>query len=951
MTIFLMIIHKMFNNRWIVGSLLLGLVITVALVSTIPSYTTGVLQNMMIKGFEEYQLKNDKFPGTFYQYVSFGNLEELDQAHDNLKKIETYTEQQLTENIGLPVISRMTNLTTKGLVGTRADGLSKNQSNIKMNSLSHIEEYIELIDGDYPHDEIVDGVYETLLSESALLNLSESLDVVLGKTIKVGIPSKEEYIYLKPVGVFKQKNASDPYWALPFHMLNDSFIISDQLFRSDFMGGKFSWISSAKFYTTFDYYQLKANDVTNLYNAREKLERYIIYVTDNDFSTQFPLLETLGQYFQLEKQFKLLMWFLNIPVLILLGFYLLMISRLIIDRQKTEIAVIRSRGSSKFQVLLIYLLEVIFLGAIALAIGPFLGLALSKILGASNGFIEFVHRQALPIYMTQEVMMYSLWTVLICIIMVMVPVYISTSQNIISHKQKTARATKTSLWHKFFVDFLLLMVAWYGWNSFQRRHEELLSLQDDASLMPVDPLLFFVPALFVIGIGLFLLRIYPWLIKIISWLGKKIWSPSIYITLVQVGRASKQYQFLMIFLIMTIAIGIYSASAARTINMNLEEQLRYINGADVVLKTRWESNAPRPTFDNFVETQTSDSEEKPIEVLYSEPPFNHFFDLPGVQHAAKVFTKKDVQITGNRNSAENVQLMGIEPKEFGQTAWFGRILLSRHWNEYLNLLAKEPSSVLLSKSAAKQMGVKPGDYITMSWHGAEKAQFVVFALIDYWPTWDPHSSEEEPLLVVANLPYIQTAIGMEPYHVWLNLKEGASSEELYNAIFYEEKIPVTQYDDVNMNVVTMKNSAFILGINGSLTLGFLISMFITFCGFLIYWILTIGSRILQYGVFRAMGISLRQLFGMLAWEQLLTSGMAIFLGIMIGGITSRIFVPLFELSFERGQQVTPFRVIFDATDEWRIYTFVTFMLLIGLGVLGGLLSRIRIHQAVKLGED
>ena len=94
--------------------------------------------------------------------------------------------------------------------------------------------------------------------------------------------------------------------------------------------------------------------------------------------------------------------------------------------------------------------------------------------------------------------------------------------------------------------------------------------------------------------GLFLLRIYPWVIKLIYRIGRKWWPPYLYSTLLQVGRSTTQYQFIMLFIIMTLATGIFSASAARTMNKNVEEKIHYKNGADIVLQTEWDNDAPPP---------------------------------------------------------------------------------------------------------------------------------------------------------------------------------------------------------------------------------------------------------------------------------------------------------------------------------------------------------------------
>ncbi|UUZ85169.1 hypothetical protein LJK88_17275 [Paenibacillus sp. P26] len=57
-----------------------------------------------------------------------------------------------------------------------------------------------------------------------------------------------------------------------------------------------------------------------------------------------PALKTLGVYYVKETNLRRMLWSLNVPVMLMLGFYLYMVANLIAERQRTEIAVLRSRG-------------------------------------------------------------------------------------------------------------------------------------------------------------------------------------------------------------------------------------------------------------------------------------------------------------------------------------------------------------------------------------------------------------------------------------------------------------------------------------------------------------------------------------------------------------------------------------------------------------------------------
>ena len=128
-------------------------------------------------------------------------------------------------------------------------------------------------------------------------------------------------------------------------------------------------------------------------------------------------------------------------------------------------------------------------------------------------------------------------------------------------------------------------------------------------------------------------------------------------------------------------------------------------------------------------------------------------------------------------------------------------------------------------------------------------------------------------------------------------------------------------------------------------------MAITLIGFLIYWIFNIRGRTLQFGILRAMGLSKRQLIGMILWEQLLISGVAILAGILIGSLAANLFVPLLQMIYTPAEQVPPFKVVAYFSDYLRLFVVLLIMLVAGSAVLARIISRIKMDQALKLGED
>jgi putative ABC transport system permease protein len=136
-----------------------------------------------------------------------------------------------------------------------------------------------------------------------------------------------------------------------------------------------------------------------------------------------------------------------------------------------------------------------------------------------------------------------------------------------------------------------------------------------------------------------------------------------------------------------------------------------------------------------------------------------------------------------------------------------------------------------------------------------------------------------------------------------------------------------------------------------MTLGFIISGVICFLGFLLYWGLSFNSRKLQFGIFRAMGLSKPRLIIVIIWEQILTSGAAVLLGIGLGIITSNLFVPLFQTSKSAASQVPPFHVLLQVKDRLKIYYLLAAAVFLAFIGLSYLLKKLEINKAIKLGED
>lgn len=930
--------------------LLIGFILAVAMVSSIPMYTDGILQRMLTRDLEMYQTSSGKYPGRYHVKAQYSKENYKDQFYKYDDKISG----EMIEELGLPYHSSVRHLSIDyiHILPEQQRQEEPKKQFVKLETLTGLKDHCELLHGKFPSSEKQNGAYEVMITEEAM----QKRDLLLDEVYDVNSIIHEELppIKVKVVGIFSPKDIGDGYWFQGLGVYSESLFVDEDLYFNDILKNEVLPLSTSQWYYALDYHAIEVDNLSNLLSAYKRQEKW--FSKNRSLELEMPSVPIIQKYNEREKQLKTSLWVLNVPIFLMLAFYLYMISSLIVERESDEIAIMQSRGAAPGQVFYSYLVESAIIGIIALVVGPPLGLLMCKVLGSANGFLEFVGRVALPVTLKPKVYIYSLWSVVLSMLTMLIPAYGWSRVGIVEKKQEKAkRKSKKPVWKKYFIDIVLLAVAGYGTYNFSLRQKALEATGAEATELTIDPLLFLVSTLFILGAGLLFLRIYPYIVRFISWLGRDIWPTSLYASFIQVGRSGGQNQFIMLFLILTLSVGLFSANAARTVNKSIEERISYGVGADIAIMPTWESDEIENIGGMGEEAEQAFASEFSREpVKYKEPPFDEYANLSGVKYATKVFLKEEGTVRVSGENASKVHIMGIVPNEFGKIAWFRDDLLKPyHINQYLNLLSESPKAFLVSTSFKEKFDVKEGDPIVIGWKDQGYLDGYIYGFIDYFPSFNPNALKEggeKPLLVVANLSYIQAKTALEPYEIWIRKEPGATSKGIYDDIL-DKKLEITSLEDTSQEIIKKKNDPMLQGMNGGLTLGFIISMLISFIGFLIFWILSIHSRELQFGIFRAMGLPRWQIMSMLLWEQVLTSGVAVLMGITIGGVASKLYVPFLQIIYSSAEQVPPFKVVAYASDYMKVYMVVIVMLVGSFGILASFINRMKIHQALKLGED
>lgn len=928
------IFRKIASKKWMFLALLIGNILLISIACSNPMYADAVMQRMLDDDLEAYISSRNAYPGNIT--VSFGGYSQKDGV---VEKYESYA-NSIPEQYGVEALYQIRHYFTP--IASNVADVSRDDVNVKnacLGSMSDLENHIKITAGRMYSNEIrEDGVIEVIASQRAIVELN----VLLGEKRTFGRYTDKEGnpVTIELVGVYDIKESSDTYWVKQPKTYKNEYFMHEDIFIDLFVYDGSRLMLNATWFEVLDAEKMLSRNAEHMHAALQKISAED---KDDKYMTVTTAFETLlKEHLKMKNKVGVTLWVLQAPIYVLLAAFIFMVSRQILETESAEIAVLKSRGVKNRQILGVYFTQSLMLNVLSFALGIPAGMLITQILGSANAFLEFVSRRALPIELTLTPILYALAACVVSMIAMVFPVRRYMKGSIVTQKQKKNRRQKP-LWRKAFLDVIALGVSIYGLYSFSVQ-KELLAQRIIQGELP-DPLLLMCSSLFIIGAGLLAIRIIPAMITIVYHLFKRFWSPALYASFLKVLRQRNNQDFIMIFLVMTIALGVFNAQTAGTINDSGEKNIRYLTGADIVLREAWSSNSDQV------------QQDPSLDLIYYEPDFGVYETMEGVAHAARVYRNEKINASVPGGTVNNIHLFAIDTDDFGKTAWFDTSLLPEHWYNYLNAMAYNARAVLVSSNFRDQYGYKVGDVINYQNTAKDSCRGIIHGFVDYWPGFQPHVyrkgtdglyKESPNYLIVANLSQVQDAMGLRPYEVWIKTENGADFIYDY-AEASEKKFPV--FVDMEAEIVEGKNDPMLKSLNGVLTVGFIVVLVLCIIGFLMYWILSIRQRTLQFGIYRAMGMSMREIFTMLINEQILISVVSIVLGGVIGFAASVLYMPIIQIAYSSIDNALPLTNQLNLSATVQLFSIVGSMLLISMLILVVIIRRMKIAQALKLGED
>jgi putative ABC transport system permease protein len=416
------------------------------------------------------------------------------------------------------------------------------------------------------------------------------------------------------------------------------------------------------------------------------------------------------------------------------------------------------------------------------------------------------------------------------------------------------------------------------------------------------------------------------------------------------ARTPALYSAPLVLLVLTLGLSAFTASLARTLDSQLDKQIHYQVGADI----------------NLHELGTTFNEDSPNPV-YTFGPVEDHLSIPGVESATRVGRYKFSAIV----PAGSLQgtFLGIDRLTFPSAAYWQRDFASEQLGVLMNELAADPTGILVPNSLLTEQKLKVGDTVRLGITTGVAGQSIpmearIVGSFDLFPTWYP----EGGAMIVGNLEELFLHAGAEyPHEVWLGTTSDADPEMVaYTvrgfSILLDQQADqsklvqnglntiVRAWMSAELNIQAEQRRPERQGLFGLLSVGFVSSALLTVLGFLLYALFSFRRRFIEMGMLRAIGLSIQQMTSLLAAELAFLVLLGIGVGTALGVFASRLFVPFLQIGASTQSQYPPFQIEIAWLSIAQIYALFIVLFLVALSTLSALLVRMKIFQAIKLGE-
>ncbi len=764
-------------------------------------------------------------------------------------------------------------------------------------------------------------------------------------------------------GVWTPVNPNDPFWFVTPSAFIDSFYVTPETFQNRVVDLLPQPIDFSIWYYALNDTSMRVEMVDRLL-ARIVTLRNEVFAERPGMSLTTNVDSTLMKYQNSAGELTLLLIAFAFPLVIIILYFIVLVSGMVVRRQEAELITFRSRGASSANVLALYAVQGVLVGLLALVIGLPIGYLIASLMSGTRTFLDFSGpmRMSWPAFLDTidpNVLSFrfGVGAAVIAVLASLLPAFNASRANVVSANADRGRNLRKPLWQRLYLDLLLIVPVAYGY--LQLRNQGSIQVmgrtisQDDPLR---DPVRYMLPMLLMTSIALLVARLFPLVMRLIARITGRFggsFGPvtSLLLAARELARSPRDYIGPLLLLIIATAIATFGASTAKTLDSHLIDSTYFQAGADLRLVESGESNQPRLSNAMFgsgdSQAQQAPQEKKPE--YWSFMPVEDHGKIEGVNAFGRM-ARLRVEPKVARPAEDNM-LVGVDWREFHDVMKpaFRTDYASQSFGALMNAIGETGNGILVQPAflASHRLGI--GDKLPieiLTTEGRVPVTYTIAGTFDNFPTIKPDSAQNT---FVADIGYTFEKMGKAvPYDVLLSVQPSYSG----SAIADEARrlgFLVTEVHDAPRDILEAQQTPERQGLFGVLTAGFFAAIVLTTVGFVLYALLSFRRRAVELGVLRTLGLSEGQMAFYLVIALLSLVVVGTLAGSAAGVLASRLFIPFFQTNGALVGQVPAFEVRIAWNELVWVYAAIGLALFIALAATLLFLRRLRAFEAIKLG--
>jgi putative ABC transport system permease protein len=564
-------------------------------------------------------------------------------------------------------------------------------------------------------------------------------------------------------------------------------------------------------------------------------------------------------------------------------FFASLMAELLIEQQTEAIAILRSRGASRRQILGSLAVQSAGLAALALILGPLLALggawALAHITlsPAEQGALNVLARN--PLSLMLGVGWEALAAAICASLAVIAAVRGASRHSLLDVRRDAAREGQRPLWQRWYLDIVAAVLALLGYGvSLYVTQAGVADARVD--LLISTPLVLIAPLLLGLAGLLCVLRFFSPVIARLARVASRRSTAAPVLALAQLARAPRRALRLVLLLGLTSSFAIFSLVFTATEPQQLANVAAYQVGADFSGR-----------LSGTVVTASTLAEQTAA-----------YRALPGVISASGGYVT-DVSI-----QQTTVEMLAVDSRTFAQTAlWSSQdsseslpALMALLTNQHALASGKVP--VIVDALTWERLHVALGAQLLLPVGVDATVSLIVVARVEHLPTVNDSlvtagTSDYTPpggmLLDFQTLAGRASSLGqfLSPNTIWLRTRDDAATLARIREALSNGPLQLSNLQDRRLMLAVFLADPLYLTLKGVLALGALATLVLALAGALFASWVHARRRLTTFAVLRALGMEPREIARVFAWEQGLIYAGALLLGLAFGVLLVASMVP------------------------------------------------------------